>query len=85
MNIYVSLFSQPYVGAARVNLLVLLQMLHVEEGLAAVRHRTDEIARSMGIVCPHVNVQIAAPIEHSGMKLPWDAYLLQPMIGHRYV
>ena len=67
------------------NLLVLLQMLHVEEGLAAIRHRTDEIARSMGIVCSHVHIQIAAPIEHSLMKLLHCTYLLQPMIGHRKV
>lgn len=67
------------------DLLVLLEMLHVEEGLAAVRHRTDEIAGSMGIVCSHVNVQIAAPIKHSSMKRPRRSYLLQPMIGHRYV
>ena len=52
---------------------------------AAVRHRTDEIAGSMGIVCSHVNVQIAAPIKHSSMKRPRRSYLLQPMIGHRYV
>lgn len=56
--------TREHIGAARVDLLVLLEMLHVEEGLAAVRHRTDEIAGSMGIVCSHVNVQIAAPIKY---------------------